>query len=183
MARERGNVTLMIRSCRDADFDAILEIINDAASAYRDVIPAEQWHEPYMSAAELHGEIIARVRFWGYEQAGRLIGVMGIQDVDDVTLIRHAYVRTDHRNHGIGARLLAHLRAATVRPMLIGTWADAGWAIRFYERRGFQVVSDAERDRLLQRYWTVPPGQIDASVVLADQRWLDTANSHGPCAD
>jgi len=172
--RGRGYVTLMIRSCHDADFDAILEIINDAASAYRGVIPAKQWHEPYMSAAELRDEMIAQVQFWGYEQAGRLAGVMGIQDIDDVTLIRHAYVRTQHRNHGIGERLLAHLRTLTNRPLLIGTWADANWAIGFYERRGFHVVSEGERDRLLQRYWTVTADQIDASVVLADQRWLDT---------
>ena len=164
----------MIRPCGDADFDAILEIINDAASAYQGVIPAAQWHEPYMSAAELREEIIARVQFSGYEQAGRLIGVMGVQDVDDVTLIRHAYVRTDDRNHGIGERLLSHCRSLTDHPMLIGTWTAARWAIRFYERRGFQVVSDDERDRLLRRYWTVPPGQIAASVVLADQRWRDT---------
>lgn len=166
----------MIRPCSDADFDPILEIINDAASAYRGVIPAEQWHEPYMSAAQLREEIIARVQFWGYEQAGRLIGVMGVQDIDDVTLIRHAYVRTERRNQGIGERLLSHLRRRTVRPMLIGTWTAARWAIRFYERRGFHVVSDDERERLLQRYWTVPPGQIEASVVLADQRWLDTCD-------
>ena len=98
---------------------------------------------------------------------------MGVQDIYDVTLIRHAYVCTEHRNHGIGEQLLSHLRTLTIRPMLIGTWAAATWAIRFYERRGFQVVSDDERDRLLKRYWTVPPGQIDASVVLADRRWLD----------
>ena len=169
----------MIRPCSDADFDSILEIINDAASAYRGVIPAEHWHDPYMSTAELRDEIIARVQFWGYEQAGRLIGVMGIQDIDEVMLIRHAYVRTDHRKHGVGERLLSHLRALTVRPMLIGTWTAASWAIRFYERHGFQVVSEAERDRLLQRYWTVPPRQIDASVVLVDQRWLDITSS-GP---
>ena len=166
----------MIRPCSDSDFDPILEIINDAASVYRGVIPAEQWHEPYMSAAQLREEIIARVQFWGYEQAGRLIGVMGVQDIDDVTLIRHAYVRTEHRNQGIGDRLLSHLRSRTVRPMLIGTWTAARWAIRFYERRGFHVVSDDERERLLQRYWTVPPRQIEASVVLADQRWLDTCD-------
>ncbi len=167
----------MIRPCGDADFDTVLEIINDAASAYRGVIPAEQWHDPYLSADEARDEITARVQFWGYEEAGRLLGVMGIQDVDDVTLIRHAYVRTDHRNHGIGERLLSHLRTLTLRPMLIGTWTAASWAIRFYERHGFRVVSDDERDRLLQRYWTVPPGQVEASVVLVDQRWLDSAGS------
>lgn len=164
----------MIRRRGATDFDTILAIINDAASAYRGVIPAAQWHEPYMSATALRDEIRERVQFWGYEQAGRLIGVMGIQDVDGVTLIRHAYVRTDQRGQGIGEGLLSHLRTLTVRPLLIGTWAAASWAIRFYERRGFQVVSDDERDRLLRRYWTVSPGQIDASVVLVDQRWLDT---------
>lgn len=164
----------MIRSCHDTDFDSILGIINDAATAYRGRIPAAHWHEPYMSAAELREEITARVQFWGYEHAGRLFGVMGIQDVEDVTLIRHAYVRTDHRGQGIGEQLLAHVRTLTTRPILIGTWAAAEWATRFYERHGFKVVPDDERDRLLQRYWTVPPSQSDASVVLADQRWLHT---------
>lgn len=173
----------MIRPCTDADFDTILAIINDAASAYRGVIPADRWHEPYMSAAELRDEIRAGVQFWGDDQAGQLTGVMGIQEIDDLTLIRHAYVRTTHRNHGIGGRLLCHLRTRTARPMLIGTWAAATWAIRFYEGRGFRVVSQDERDRLLQRYWTVPPAQIAASVVLADQHWLDTAGPRVSGAD
>ena len=170
-----------IRLCRAADFHAILEIINDAASAYHGVIPPDRWHEPYMSATELRQEIGARVEFWGCEQRGQLVGVMGIQDVDDVTLIRHAYVRTQQRKQGIGARLLAHLRTRTHRPLLIGTWATAAWAIRFYEGRGFRVVSEGERDQLLRRYWTVPPAQIDASVVLVDQRWLDAVDGAGPC--
>ena len=170
-----------IRLCRAADFDAILEIINDAASAYDGVIPADRWHEPYMSANELREEIVARVEFWGCEQRGQLVGVMGIQDVDDVTLIRHAYVRTQQRNRGIGGRLLSHLRTRTSRPLLIGTWATAAWAIQFYEGRGFRVVSVSDRDRLLRRYWTVPAAQIDASVVLVDQRWPDAVSEPGPC--
>lgn len=165
----------MIRPCADADFAVILEVINDAAAAYQRVIPADQWHDPYMPGAELRDEIAAGVRFWGYEQAGAIIGVMGIQDVDDVTLMRHAYVRTANRNQGIGEQLLRHLRERSARPLLIGTWSAATWAIHFYERRGFQLVSDDERGRLLARYWTVPPGQIAASVVLVDQRWLDAA--------
>lgn len=165
----------MIRPCADADFEVILEVINDAASAYQRVIPADQWHDPYMPAADLRDEMAAGVRFWAYEQADAIIGVMGVQDVDDVTLIRHAYVRTASRNQGIGEQLLRHLRDRSARPLLIGTWAAATWAIHFYERRGFQLVSDDERNRLLKRYWTVPPGQIAASVVLVDQRWLDAA--------
>ncbi len=167
-------MTSIIRTCSATDFDTILEIINDAAWAYEGVIPADQWREPYMPAAELRDEISAGVRFWGYEQAGQLIGVMGLQDIDDVTLIRHAYVRTEHRNHGIGDQLLSHLHTSAERPMLIGTWTAATWAVRFYEHRGFQVVSEDERDRLLHQYWTVPAGQIAASVVLADQLWLNT---------
>ncbi len=182
MDREPEDVAT-IRRCRAADFAAILEIINDAASAYRGVIPADQWHEPYMSADELRDEIVARVEFWGCDRDGKLVGVMGIQDIDDVTLIRHAYVRTQQRNKGVGARLLSHLRARTDRPLLIGTWASAAWAIRFYEGRGFRVVSERERDRLLRRYWTVPAAQIAASVVLVDQRWLDAVSGAGPDDD
>ena len=163
----------MIRGCDAADFNTILAVINDAAVAYRGVIPPEHWHEPYMAAAALRQEINEGVQFWGDERAGGLIGVMGIQDVEEVTLIRHAYVRAAMRNHGIGDRLLTHLRALPARPMLIGTWAAASWAIHFYEQRGFRRVSDEERALLLTRYWTVPQGQIDVSVVLADQRWFE----------
>jgi GNAT superfamily N-acetyltransferase len=162
----------MIRQCEDRDFGAIHAIINDAAQAYKGVIPADCWKEPYMPREELRREIADGVIFWGYEEAGELVGVMGIQPVEDVTLIRHAYVRTARRNQGIGAELLAWLRGRTTRPVLIGTWADAGWAIRFYERRGFRLVSPAEKDRLLRTYWSVPDRQIVTSVVLADENWF-----------
>jgi GNAT superfamily N-acetyltransferase len=161
----------MIRRCNDADFEAIYEIINDAATAYKGVIPADVWADPYMSREELRREIVDGIAFWGFEDNDELAGVMGIQDVQDVTLIRHAYVRTAKRNQGIGGRLLSHLRDLTHRPILVGTWADAVWALRFYEHHGFQLVSPKEKDRLLRRYWAVPERQIETSVVLADERW------------
>jgi GNAT superfamily N-acetyltransferase len=161
-----------IRPCDDADFEAIYSIINDAAQAYRGVIPADRWHEPYMPDDELREQIAAGVRFWGYEEWGDLIGVMGIQQVQDVTLIRHAYVRTAQRNRGIGSRLLSLLRRQTTRPILIGTWADAVWAVRFYEKHGFRRVPPEEKDRLLGRYWSIPRRQVETSVVLADQNWF-----------
>lgn len=158
----------MIRPCSPADFSAVHAIVNDAAVAYRDVIPADCWHEPYMSEVALKEEIRSGVRFWGWEQAGVLVGVMGIQDVRDVTLIRHAYVRTAQRNRGIGALLLAHLRTLTQRPLLIGTWAAADWAIRFYVKNGFRVVGDQEKGRLLRKYWSITDRQIETSVVLEE---------------
>ena len=161
----------MIRLLDEADFDVILEIVNDAAEAYRGVIPPDCWKEPYMPNDELAAEISRGVRFWGFEEDGELLGVMGIEDVEDVTLIRHAYVRTARRNQGIGAALLGRLRGLTERPMLIGTWAAADWAVRFYERHGFRVVTPAEKDHLLRTYWTVPARQIETSVVLACPRW------------
>ena len=163
----------MIRRCDEQDFEAIYEIVNDAATAYRGVIPADCWAEPYMSRKELRAEIGAGVAFWGYEQDGALAGVMGIQRVRDVTLIRHAYVRSDSQRRGIGLALLESLHGQTDRPVLIGTWADAGWAIRFYERQGFRLVSPQEKDRLLRRYWTVNERQIETSVVLAGPAWFD----------
>jgi GNAT superfamily N-acetyltransferase len=216
----------MIRPCIQADFDAICAIVNDATQAYRGVIPADRWHEPYMSREELAHEIASGVRFWGYalpplhsegeragtplpsegevaaapaaagegapgaiprppgedphpsplpqkgEGPGVLLGVMGIQDVQDVSLIRHAYVRTACRNQGIGGKLLAHLRTLTDRPILIGTWAAAAWAVRFYEKHGFRQVTPAQKDRLLRTYWSIPDRQIETSVVLADERWF-----------
>ena len=164
----------MIRECGDADFEAIYEIINDAAQAYRGIIPPDRWHEPYMPREELREEISAGVAFLGYEQDGELAGVMGIQDVQDVTLIRHAYVRTSRQGRGIGGALLAGIMDEATRPVLIGTWADAVWAVRFYEGRGFKVVSPQEKVRLLRKYWTVPDRQIETSVVLADQAWFAT---------
>jgi GNAT superfamily N-acetyltransferase len=155
------------RPCRDDERDDILAIIDAAADAYRGVIPADRWHEPYMESRELESEIAAGVRFWGYAADGRLIGVMGVQPVRDVDLIRHAYVRPDSQRRGVGAALLRHLRNASARPMLVGTWAAADWAISFYRRHGFELVSRERKTELLHRYWTIPERQIAASVVLA----------------
>jgi GNAT superfamily N-acetyltransferase len=154
------------RLCRDDERGEILAIVNAAAQAYRGVIPADRWHEPYMPADELAEEIAAGVQFWGCESGGRLVGVMGVQAVCDVDLIRHAYVRPEQQRGGIGAALLQHLREIGDRPMLVGTWADAEWAVDFYRRHGFELVSLEEKDRLLREYWTVPERQIDTSVVL-----------------
>ena len=153
------------------------DIVNDAAVAYRGHIPADRWHEPYMPLEELRSEIAAGVRFLGVERAGALLGIMGSQEVKDVTLIRHAYVRTSERGHGLGTLLLKQLLATTTRRVLIGTWRAATWAISFYERHGFQVVGDEEKNRLLKRYWTVPDRQIETSVVLADARWRARATA------
>jgi GNAT superfamily N-acetyltransferase len=163
----------MVRRCDDLDFEAIWAIINDGAQAYKGTIPADRWTEPYMSQEKLHHEIAEGVVFWGYEEAGTLIAVMGLQQVQDVTLIRHAYVRTASQKQGIGALLLSHLREMANNPVLIGTWADAVWAIHFYERYGFQRVGPDEKHRLLKRYWTVPDRQIETSVVLADSKWRE----------
>ena len=160
----------MIRQCSDDDFEMIYEIINDAALAYKGIIPKDRWKEPYMSREELRHEIDEGVVFWGYEEDGKLKGVMGIQDVQDVTLIRHAYVRTAERNKGIGSKLMSHLRQMTDRPISIGTWADAVWAIRFYEKHGFRMVSTEEKNYLLKKYWSIPERQVETSVVLAEQR-------------
>lgn len=157
-----------VRLCREDESAAILAIINVAAEAYRGVIPADRWHEPYMPTAELEAEIAAGVVFRGYDVQGTLAGVMGIQPVRDVHLIRHAYVLPVFQRTGAGGALLDHLRSHTAGPMLVGTWAAATWAIRFYERHGFRRVSDEARDRLLRTYWAIPDRQIETSVVLAD---------------
>ncbi len=159
----------MIRPCQDTEIDRIIEIINDGAQAYRGVIPDDCWEEPYMSPRHLRQEIASGVAFWGCEQNGQLVGVMGMQDVRDVTLIRHAYVRTAWHGRGIGTALLAHLRTLTRQPILIGTWAAAQWAIRFYEKHGFAVIAGAEKDRLLKQYWSISQRQIETSVVLCQQ--------------
>jgi N-acetylglutamate synthase-like GNAT family acetyltransferase len=156
----------MIRRCTDADVPAIDAIVNAAAEAYRGVIPADCWHEPYMTRAHLLDEIAAGVEFWGWEEAGVLAGVMGLQPVRDATLIRHAYVRTSHQSRGVGGALLAKLAVQTSGPLLVGTWAAAVWAIRFYERHGFRLVGSEEKDRLLDTYWSISPRQRETSVVL-----------------
>ena len=162
----------MIRVCIGDDFEAIFQVINDAAEAYRGLIPVDRWHEPYMPREELRAEVSAGVAFLGYEKDGELAGVMGIQDVQDVTLIRHAYVRTPQRGQGIGGELLGRIMDQATKPILIGTWADAVWAVRFYENHGFKVVSTQEKETLLRKYWNVPDRQIETSVVLADQKWF-----------
>ena len=163
----------MIRRCNNDDFETIYSIINDAAEAYRGVIPSDRWKAPYMPREELRHEIDNNVIFWGYEKDGKLIGVMGIQDVKDVTLIRHAYVRTNRQNQGIGKRLLSELLSQTTRPVLIGTWTDAVWAINFYQKHGFSMVSQNEKNRLLKKYWSIPERQIETSVVLVNQKFSD----------
>jgi GNAT superfamily N-acetyltransferase len=157
---------MKIRRCRDHERPAILAIVNAAAEAYRGVIPADRWHEPYMPAGDLDREIAAGVEFWGYEDGGALVGVMGIQPVRDVTLIRHAYVDPARQRGGVGGALLDHLARRTETPLLVGTWADAAWAIRFYERHGFELVPPARKRELLATYWTIPDRQIETSVVL-----------------
>jgi GNAT superfamily N-acetyltransferase len=180
----------MICRCHDSDFQKIWAIINEAAQAYKGIIPADRWAEPYMSAEKLRHEIADGVVFWGWEEDGELTGVMGLQEVSpvsksrpgaptlmglqevqDVTLIRHAYVLSRRQRSGVGGRLLAHLLAEARSPVLIGTWADAHWAIRFYQKNGFEVVTPQEKDQLLRRYWSVPERQIETSVVLADAAW------------
>lgn len=164
----------MIRQCNNSDLEVICSIINDAAQAYKGVIPLDCWKEPYISKDELQHEIDEGVAFWGYEEDDKLVGVMGIQHIRDVTLIRHAYVQTTKRNQGIGGKLLSYLQKQTPRPVLIGTWADAVWAIRFYEKHGFRLVSSKEKNELLEKYWTIPRRQIENSVVLANQKWFAT---------
>ena len=156
----------MIFLCSKSDSGEILEIINDAASAYRGVIPADRWHEPYMSREALQAEVAAGVVFWGQRGDSRLEGVMGLQHVADVALIRHAYTRTAAQGRGIGSALLGRLKQQARPPLLVGTWKAASWAIRFYEKRGFVLTSETEKASLLRRYWTVPERQIEESVVL-----------------
>jgi GNAT superfamily N-acetyltransferase len=167
-----------IRPCRDDERPAILAIVNAAAEAYRGVIPSDRWREPYMSSDELEREIAAGVRFWGCEAGGALVGVMGIQPVGDVDLIRHAYVSPAGQRHGVGGALLAQLAGGSGRRTLVGTWAAAGWAIRFYRRHGFELVAPERKAALLKTYWTVPDRQIETSVVLARPP-LDEASRGG----
>jgi GNAT superfamily N-acetyltransferase len=157
-----------IRPCRDDERPAILEIVNAAAERYRGVIPADRWHEPYMPASELAGEIAAGVEFWGYEADGSLLGIMGIQSVRELDLIRHAYVSPASQGRGVGSALLEHFASSTDRQMLVGTWAAAEWAIRFYRRHGFEPVTREQTAELLRTYWTIPERQIETSVVLAN---------------
>ena len=158
----------IIRPCREDEHVAILAIVNTAAEAYRGVIPADRWQEPYMPAHELDAEIEAGVAFWGYEDDGALVGIMGIQAVRDVDLIRHAYVAPGRQRHGVGSELLEQLARSTSRRILVGTWAAADWAIGFYRRHGFELVPAERKAALLKAYWTIPDRQIETSVVLAN---------------
>ncbi len=169
----------MIRKCEEKDFEILHEIINDSAQAYREVIPPDRWHEPYMAKEELCREIQKGVEFWGYEEEGILQGIMGLQNIQDVTLIRHAYVRTGRRRSGFGAKLLHFLLGQATKPVLIGTWAAATWAVAFYQKHGFTRVSETEKNFLLKKYWTIPERQIETSVVLADARWI-SSQGKGP---
>ena len=158
---------LPIRRCTEQDMPEMLQIINASAVAYRGVIPADRWHEPYMSIEELQAEFKARVRFTGYVLADALVGVMGVQEVHNVRLIRHAYILPEQQGHGVGSKLLEQLHGQDGRPLLIGTWAAASWAIRFYERHGFGLVPHKTVAPLLRAYWNVPERQVETSVVLS----------------
>jgi len=160
-----------IRRARTDESAAVAGLIEQAAAAYRGVIPSDCWHEPYMPLEELLREIEADVRFWVIEQGGRIVAAMGLQRVSDVALIRHAYVLPAQQGRGHGGALLEHLRELSEEPILVGTWRAAAWAVRFYRRHGFTLLDTIEADRLLRRYWSVPPRQREASVVLADERW------------
>lgn len=164
----------MIRKCNDNDFESMYEIINDAASAYKGVIPADCWKYPYMSREDLKHEIEEGVAFWGYEENQEVVGVMGIQDVQDVTLIRHAYVITRKRCSGIGSKLITFLLSKTDRPLLVGTWKAASWAVSFYQKHGFRLISDNEHATLLRKYWKISDRQIETSVVLGYENFFKT---------
>jgi N-acetylglutamate synthase-like GNAT family acetyltransferase len=166
------NQMISIRKSHDADFAAILTIINDAAQAYRGVIPDDRWREPYMPRDELAAEIADGVVFWMAEEEGRPSGVIGIQDKGEVVLVRHAYVAPGMQHKGVGTGLLRHVLGLTAKPILVGTWAAAAWAIAFYRRNGFMLVPEGDKDSLLRKYWSIPARQIETSVVLADERWL-----------
>ena len=163
--------TTNIRPCTAEDLPALFSIVNDAAQAYRGVIPADCWHEPYMPLDELKQAIRDGIVFWGYEMAGELVGLMGIQDRGEISLIRHAYVQTVQRRKGIGEKLLRRLEGMTAKPILIGTWSAAAWAIRFYEKNGYRALSRPETERLLRKYWSIPERQIETSIVLANASW------------
>jgi GNAT superfamily N-acetyltransferase len=172
----------MIRVCIESDLKRIFEIINDAAHAYKGIIPEDRWHEPYMSFDEIRKEIEDGVFFWGLEHDGQLLGIMGIQDKGEVTLIRHAYVLPLAQKQEIGTKLLMHLEGLTEKPVLIGTWAAASWAISFYEKNGYAIVSEKEKNYLLRTYWSIPDRQVETSVVLAKIKLLCSAEreDHAP---
>ncbi len=161
----------MIVKCGKKDFETIYSIINDAAIAYKGIIPSDRWHEPYMSREELEQQMKEGVELWCYKEGEQILGVMGIQFKGEVTLIRHAYVRTSSRNKGIGKQLLLHLTSIATTPILIGTWSDASWAIEFYKKHGFRLVTQEEKNKLLKKFWSIPERQVETSVVLASSDW------------
>ena len=161
----------MIRKGTDEDFEEIFNIINDASVAYKGVIPPDRWHEPYMTQAELESQIADGVSFSCYVNNNQILGVMGIQDKTDVKLIRHAYVRTTQRNKGIGTLLIQELIKDSTKPILVGTWKAAYWAVGFYQKHGFCLVDEEEKNCLLKQYWTIPERQVETSVVLADEKY------------
>jgi GNAT superfamily N-acetyltransferase len=165
---------MLIRKSVETDLPAMLAIVNDAAQAYRGVIPVDRWRDPYMPMDELVKEIAGGIVFWLAEEEGRLLGVIGTQDKGAVILVRHAYVAPDLQRKGVGTRLLRHVEGLADKPILIGTWADATWAIEFYRRNGFTLVPNSHKDRLLRMYWSIPARQIETSVVLADKRWMES---------
>jgi GNAT superfamily N-acetyltransferase len=157
----------MIHAVTSSQFDEVLNVINEAAQAYKGVIPRDRWKEPYMPTEELREEIQSGVQFYAWQENSAVVAVMGIQQVNDVTLIRHAYVLTIHQRRGIGAKLLMYLLSkAQTATVLVGTWQAAYWAVHFYEKHGFRLVSTREKDMLLRRYWNIPERQIETSVVL-----------------
>ncbi|MEE9361141.1 MAG: GNAT family N-acetyltransferase [Cellulophaga sp.] len=163
---------MITKSDNEKDFNTIYEIINDASIAYKGIIPVDRWKDPYMSKEELKIQIDEGVEFWNYEEKDKILGVMGIQFKNDVTLIRHAYVRTSVRQKGIGGELLKHLTNISETPILIGTWADASWAISFYKKYGFRLLSKKEKNRLLKIYWSIPERQVETSIILASEDWI-----------
>jgi GNAT superfamily N-acetyltransferase len=165
-------VETLIRPLRNDEVEMALKIVNDAAGAYKGVIPDDCWCEPYMPKDELLAEIAAGIDFWAYEADGTILGVMGRQPLPEVTLIRHAYVLPAAQQQGIGAQLLSQLLRGVGGPVLVGTWAAAWWAVRFYEKHGFRLVTPLEKDRLLRRHWTISDRQVETSVVLADEKWF-----------
>lgn len=169
---EKPIIPATIRLCTDADLEAMFRIINDSAQAYRGIIPPDRWKEPYMNMDELCSEILDGVAFYGYEEDKGLAGVMGLQDRGALCLVRHAYVLTSSRRKGIGAQLLAHLRGLTSKPLLMGTWEDARWAVSFYEKHGFRLLEREEKNRMLRAYWSIPERQVETSVVLGDGAWF-----------
>jgi len=169
----------MARKLLPTEFKYILNVVNDAAEAYRGVIPEDRWKKPYMSTEELQEEIESGVEFYGWMENGVLVAVMGIQPVNDVTLIRHAYVLTNRQRRGIGEKLLRHLlNLARTSEVLVGTWEAAYWAICFYEKHGFRLVTKEEKDKLLREYWNIPERQIETSVVLKLKKENDPCFAH-----